>query len=292
MTSHAAVVARGMGKPCVCGAGDAAHRLQGAKTSSPSRRAACFKEGRHHHHRRRDRRGDGRRRADDRARAVRRLRHADGLGRRCAAEGARQRRDPADAAPRASSAPRASACAAPSTCSSTPTASRRARDDPGRRREGPPRGAGQAAADAAQPTSPSCSRSWPGLPVTIRLLDPPLHEFLPHSDEEIEEVARPRHPCREAAPARRSCTSSTRCSAIRGCRLGISYPEIYEMQARAIFEAPRGRGEERRGAGAGSHDPAGRHQGASSSILKAVVDRVARRRSCRAGERSTIRSAR
>ncbi len=76
------------------------------------------------------------------------------------------------------------------------------------------------------------------LPVTIRLLDPPLHEFLPHKDSEIAEVAKAvgvdvnyvkhrTHQLQEQNPM----------LGHRGCRLGISYPEIYEMQARAIFEA-------------------------------------------------------
>lgn len=77
-----------------------------------------------------------------------------------------------------------------------------------------------------------------GLPVTIRLLDPPLHEFLPKSQEEIIEVAQ----AMEMEPAQ----LSRRVEALhefnpmlghRGCRLAISYPEIAEMQARAIFEA-------------------------------------------------------
>ena len=77
-----------------------------------------------------------------------------------------------------------------------------------------------------------------GLPVTIRLLDPPLHEFLPHKESEIQEVAKVAgvevdyvkhrtHQLQEQNPM----------LGHRGCRLGISYPEIYEMQARAIFEA-------------------------------------------------------
>ncbi|MFM7621241.1 MAG: pyruvate, phosphate dikinase [Alphaproteobacteria bacterium] len=77
-----------------------------------------------------------------------------------------------------------------------------------------------------------------GLPVTIRLLDPPLHEFLPHKDHEIAEVARVAgveidfvkhrtHQLQEQNPM----------LGHRGCRLGISYPEIYEMQAQSIFEA-------------------------------------------------------
>lgn len=76
------------------------------------------------------------------------------------------------------------------------------------------------------------------LPVTIRLLDPPLHEFLPHSEQEIVEVA--------AAAGSDPATVRSRILRLheqnpmlghRGCRLAISYPEIYEMQARAIFEA-------------------------------------------------------
>src|ERR1700741_4706555 len=77
-----------------------------------------------------------------------------------------------------------------------------------------------------------------GLPVTIRLLDPPLHEFLPHSQEEIAEVA--------AAMGADACKLADRARELaefnpmlgfRGCRLAIAYPEIAEMQARAIFEA-------------------------------------------------------
>ncbi len=77
-----------------------------------------------------------------------------------------------------------------------------------------------------------------GLPVTIRLLDPPLHEFLPHSDEEVEEVARAAGA--DPEKLRRRAASLREVNPMlghRGCRLGISYPEIYEMQARAIFEA-------------------------------------------------------
>src|SRR4029077_6758992 len=81
-------------------------------------------------------------------------------------------------------------------------------------------------------------RAMEGLPVTIRLLDPPLHEFLPHKEEEIALVAR----------AAGSTPAKLRARAIalheanpmlghRGCRLGITYPEIYEMQVRAMLEA-------------------------------------------------------
>ncbi len=77
-----------------------------------------------------------------------------------------------------------------------------------------------------------------GLPVTIRLLDPPLHEFLPKSDNELAQLS--------AATGATADDLRHRANQLheynpmlghRGCRLGISYPEIYEMQARAIFEA-------------------------------------------------------
>ena len=77
-----------------------------------------------------------------------------------------------------------------------------------------------------------------GLPVTIRLLDPPLHEFLPHSDYEIAEVAASLGTEVEAMQRRmQELSEANPMLGHRGCRLGISYPEIYEMQARAIFEA-------------------------------------------------------
>jgi pyruvate,orthophosphate dikinase len=81
-------------------------------------------------------------------------------------------------------------------------------------------------------------RIMDGLPVTIRLLDPPLHEFLPHGEEEMKAVA-------EAAglSVSRIREAAARLFEVnpmlghRGCRLAITYPEIYEMQARALFEA-------------------------------------------------------
>ncbi|MEI9932054.1 MAG: putative PEP-binding protein [Rhizomicrobium sp.] len=77
-----------------------------------------------------------------------------------------------------------------------------------------------------------------GLPVTIRLLDPPLHEFLPHKDEEIAEVARAAGSTPGKLRARLiALHESNPMLGHRGCRLGITYPEIYEMQARAILEA-------------------------------------------------------
>jgi pyruvate,orthophosphate dikinase len=77
-----------------------------------------------------------------------------------------------------------------------------------------------------------------GLPVTIRLLDPPLHEFLPHEDAEFAEVARVSGT--DIATLKRRAEALHEFNPMlghRGCRLGVTYPEIYEMQARAIFEA-------------------------------------------------------
>ena len=80
-------------------------------------------------------------------------------------------------------------------------------------------------------------RIMAGLPVTIRLLDPPLHEFLPRSETEIEEVARGLGVSAEVIRRRGSeLTETNPMLGHRGCRLGITYPEIYEMQVRAIFE--------------------------------------------------------
>lgn len=77
-----------------------------------------------------------------------------------------------------------------------------------------------------------------GLPCTIRLLDPPLHEFLPHAEAEFEEVARAAG--LDVETLRRRAAELHEFNPMlghRGCRLGVTYPEIYEMQARAIFEA-------------------------------------------------------
>jgi len=80
-------------------------------------------------------------------------------------------------------------------------------------------------------------RIMAGLPVTIRLLDPPLHEFLPHQESELADVAAALG--QDMDQIRRRAAELSEANPMlghRGCRLGISYPEIYEMQARAIFE--------------------------------------------------------
>jgi len=80
-----------------------------------------------------------------------------------------------------------------------------------------------------------------GLPVTVRLLDPPLHEFLPRNEKEINEVANELKLSIKEIEARiGELHEQNPMLGHRGCRLGISFPEIYEMQCRAIFEALSG----------------------------------------------------
>jgi len=77
-----------------------------------------------------------------------------------------------------------------------------------------------------------------GLPVTVRLLDPPLHEFLPHGTQEIERFAREAGlPVEEVRARVEETSESNPMLGTRGCRLGLLFPEIIEMQARAIFQA-------------------------------------------------------
>jgi len=77
-----------------------------------------------------------------------------------------------------------------------------------------------------------------GLPVTIRTLDPPLHEFLPHEDEAVEELAKQMGVSPDLIKEKvTKLAEANPMLGLRGCRLGIIYPEITEMQVRAIFEA-------------------------------------------------------
>ncbi|MEK6693519.1 MAG: pyruvate, phosphate dikinase [Nitrospirota bacterium] len=81
-------------------------------------------------------------------------------------------------------------------------------------------------------------RVMKGLPVTIRLLDPPLHEFLPHTDEELKSLASQMEVPFEKLRARNMALHEFNpMLGHRGCRLGITYPEIYEMQTQAIMES-------------------------------------------------------
>ncbi len=77
-----------------------------------------------------------------------------------------------------------------------------------------------------------------GLPVTVRLLDPPLHEFIPQVDDEVAALARDMGLTVETLQSKiRSLQEFNPMLGHRGCRLGVTYPEIYEMQVQAIFEA-------------------------------------------------------
>ena len=81
-------------------------------------------------------------------------------------------------------------------------------------------------------------REMKGLPVTIRLLDPPLHEFLPHKDEDVRALAKEMEVAYEVLSRRKDVLHEFNpMLGHRGCRLGISFPEIYRMQVRAIVEA-------------------------------------------------------
>ncbi|HKL24825.1 MAG TPA: pyruvate, phosphate dikinase [Desulfuromonadales bacterium] len=81
-------------------------------------------------------------------------------------------------------------------------------------------------------------RVMKGLPVTIRLLDPPLHEFLPHSETELEELAQEiKVPAQTLKAKVDSLHEFNPMLGHRGCRLAVTYPEIYDMQVRAIMEA-------------------------------------------------------
>ncbi|HYA31565.1 MAG TPA: pyruvate, phosphate dikinase, partial [Thermodesulfovibrionales bacterium] len=81
-------------------------------------------------------------------------------------------------------------------------------------------------------------KAMSGLPVTIRLLDPPLHEFLPHTEKELMELADEMEvPFEQLNAKNKSLHEFNPMLGHRGCRLGVTYPEIYEMQVQAIMEA-------------------------------------------------------
>jgi pyruvate,orthophosphate dikinase len=116
-----------------------------------------------------------------------------------------------------------------------------------------------------------------GLPVTIRLLDPPLHEFLPHSRDEVEAVAKATGlDAGKLLQRARDLQETNPMLGHRGCRLGIAYPEIYEMQVRAIIEAAC----EIAAAGQVPPKPEIMHplvaKGEEMKFLRELTDRVAR----------------
>jgi pyruvate,orthophosphate dikinase len=119
-------------------------------------------------------------------------------------------------------------------------------------------------------------RIMEGLPVTIRLLDPPLHEFLPHTLAEMEEVAKAAGVTVEKVKQRAAeLHESNPMLGHRGCRLGITFPEIYEMQAQAIFEAAAKVNREKPGSAVVEiMVPLVMHK-KELAILKELIDRVA-----------------
>ncbi|MFH1653038.1 MAG: pyruvate, phosphate dikinase [Pseudomonadota bacterium] len=81
-------------------------------------------------------------------------------------------------------------------------------------------------------------RAMDGYPVTVRLLDPPLHEFLPHTDKDMEDLAKTMGvPVEKLKLKKESLSEFNPMLGHRGCRLGVTFPEIYAMQTRAIMEA-------------------------------------------------------
>ena len=98
------------------------------------------------------------------------------------------------------------------------------------------KGAGQAAAVSARDFA-GIFRALKGYPATIRFLDPPLHEFLPHTPEQQQDLAKKLGVGSTIHSRVEQLHEFNPMLGFRGCRLGIGYPEISEMQARAVFEA-------------------------------------------------------
>ena len=113
-------------------------------------------------------------------------------------------------------------------------------------------------------TSSSILEAMDGLPVTVRLIDPPLHEFLPDFTELSVEVAladergEPESTKRKLLDAVRRLHEENPMLGLRGVRLGMVIPGLFAMQARAILEAAARPAQGRRRPAAGDHDPAGR----------------------------------
>ncbi len=132
-----------------------------------------------------------------------------------------------------------------------------------------------------------------GLPVTIRLLDPPLHEFLPHEDREAAQVAAALGMDLTRLKARvAELEEFNPMLGFRGCRLGIKFPEITRMQTRAIFEAAVNAQKKTGEAGApGNHDPVHRYR-REFDILRDVITATQRPSKARRVSPSLTTSAR
>ena len=241
-----------MGVPCVTAASRAEDQPRGAR--DPRRRPRD--QGRRlHRHQRHQRRGHARRRPARRShRGPGVRRDPRGPSRPCSAgpttsAGSGCARTPTRRTTptrRASWARRASACAGRSTCSWPRTASRRCgamimADDADARKD-----ALAELLPLQQEDFEGLFEAMKGLPVTIRLLDPPLHEFLPDLPDLAAQVERARIECTDDLEELEKLLATTeRISeenpmlGTRGCRLGILYPEIYEMQVHAIMRAAK-----------------------------------------------------
>ena len=278
-TSHAAVVARGMGKTCVCGAEELEVDTAAGKFTAPG--GVTVTRGRRDLHRRHQRRGlprrgagrrlpgravlrgrPGRRQADELVSAVDRIMtHADerrrlgvlanaDTGDDCARArrfGAERRRPGPDRA----HVPRRA-----------PPAGRGPHPGRGRRRAGRPRWTRWSRCSAA-----TSWRSWTamdGLPVTIRLIDPPLHEFLPDLTDMSVKVAlagdKATEKDRKLLDAVRRLHEQNPMLGLRGVRLGLVIPGLFDMQVRAIAHAAAAAQEGGQGPAAGDHDPADRRR--------------------------------
>ena len=245
LVSHAAVVARGMGTPAVCGAQRARHRRRGRRVrrSNGDDRA----RGRRHLDQRHDRRGRGRRGAGRHARARRgpfetMLGWADELPPHEGAHQRRPSRTTRDVA-RRFGAEGIGLCRTEHMFLGDRLPARAA-VHPRRRRRGGERRARRSSRSCSAADFEGIFEAMDGLPVTIRLLDPPLHEFLP----DIEELLVKRRQGR--ARRRRAASSSPRAQlwreanpmlGTRGCRLGIIKPGLYRMQAQGDHRGRRSR---------------------------------------------------
>jgi hypothetical protein len=105
-------------------------------------------------------------------------------------------------------------------------------------------------------------RAMDGLPVVVRLIDPPLHEFLPNLEEQLVKVTREGDAAsdedRELLRAIQSMQEQNPMLGLRGCRLGLLFPDFVKVQTRAILNGPRRRQARRRRSEGEDHDPAGR----------------------------------
>ena len=291
LVSHAAVVARGMGKPAICGAEAVKIDLAGA-----------------HVHRGRRHRAEGdvisingttgeivrRRGRGDHARAERTVRHHPRLGRRAAhAEGAHQRRPSRGRAQGARVRRRGHRPLPHRAHVPRRPAPDRAAHDP--RRHARRRGAALEELRAQQETDfEGILEAMDGLPVTVRLLDPPLHEFLPDHEELLVKQAKGEITADELKLLKASefWRESNPMLGTRGCRLGIIKPGLYRMQVRALMQAAVTRAQGRRQPDRRDHDPVDRERARARSCSRCGRAKKPRRCCRKRTSRSTTSSAR